>query len=74
MGLVAWLDQRSHSRLGESASWIYGPDRIEGRPEYLRLTFLTYIFGLFYERIVNASDRLARWRILLIAELRKPNI
>lgn len=45
---------------------------IEGRPEYLRLTFVTYVFGLLYERIVNASSLLARWRILLIAELRKP--
>jgi 2-polyprenyl-3-methyl-5-hydroxy-6-metoxy-1,4-benzoquinol methylase len=46
--------------------------RIEGRPEYLRLTFVTYIFGLLYERIVNISPLLSRYRILLIAQLRKP--
>lgn len=45
---------------------------IEGRPEYLRLTFVTYIFGLLYERIVNISPLLSRYRILLIAQLRKP--
>ena len=47
-------------------------DRIEGRPEYLRLTSLTYAFGLLYERIVNANALLSPWRILLVAELRKP--
>lgn len=47
-------------------------DRIEGRPEYLRLTFVTYLFGLLYERIVNATSALSKWRVLLIAELRKP--
>lgn len=46
--------------------------RIEGRPEYLRLTFVTYLFGLFYERIVNITPLLSRYRILLIAQLRKP--
>lgn len=47
-------------------------DRVEGRPEYLRLTALTYAVGLIYERIVNALPFLARYRILLIAVLRKP--
>lgn len=46
-------------------------DRFEGRPEYLRLTTLTYVVGLLYERIVNALPFLARYRILLIAVLRK---
>lgn len=48
-------------------------DRVEGRPEYLRLTALTYAVGLLYERIVNALPFLARYRILLIAVLRKPS-
>lgn len=47
-------------------------DRIEGRPEYLRLTSATYLLGAAYERLVNASNMLAMFRILLIAELRKP--
>jgi SAM-dependent methyltransferase len=47
-------------------------ERFESRPEYLRLSFPTYLFGLIYERVVNSSSVLERWRILLIAELRKP--
>jgi SAM-dependent methyltransferase len=46
-------------------------DLIEGRPEYLRLTVLTYIVGLLYERLVNAFEGLRRFRILLLAELRR---
>lgn len=44
---------------------------VEGRPEYLRLTAPTYVLGWLYERIVNATPRLARYRVLLIAELEK---
>lgn len=46
-------------------------DLIEGRPEYLRISAPTYILGLGYERLVNATDLLARFRILLIATLSK---
>jgi SAM-dependent methyltransferase len=48
-------------------------ERIEGRPEYLRLSAITYIVGLVYEKIVNATDALAALRILLIVSLRKPH-
>lgn len=44
---------------------------LESRPEYLRLNALTYLGGLAYERLVNATDRLADLRILLIGELKK---
>ncbi|MBX3565270.1 MAG: class I SAM-dependent methyltransferase [Sphingomonas sp.] len=44
---------------------------IEGRPEYLRMTPPTYLAGAAYERLVNRFGALARFRILLIAELRK---
>jgi SAM-dependent methyltransferase len=47
-------------------------DRIEGRPEYLRMNALTYLFGAGYERLVNASGALASLRILLVGALRKP--
>lgn len=47
-------------------------ERVEGRPEYLRLAWPAYIVGLLYERTVNATDLLAPLRILLIAQLRKP--
>ncbi len=42
---------------------------IEGRPEYLRISPVTYMAGLAYERLVNASSLLASLRIVLIAEL-----
>lgn len=46
-------------------------DRIEGRPEYLRMTAVTYMLGAIYERIVNSSNLFSRFRVLLVAELRK---
>ena len=47
-------------------------ERIEGRPEYLRITWPTYLLGLVYERIVNFSELFAPFRIVLVAQLRKP--
>jgi SAM-dependent methyltransferase len=47
-------------------------ERIEGRPEYLRMTGVTYLFGVAYERLVNATEALTPFRILLIGTLRKP--
>ncbi|MDZ4138562.1 MAG: class I SAM-dependent methyltransferase [Erythrobacter sp.] len=47
-------------------------DRIEGRPEYLRVTAVTYVLGAIYERIVNSTDLLSCFRILLVAELQRP--
>lgn len=46
-------------------------ERIESRPEYLRMNALTYAAGAAYERIVNASSALARFRLVLIADLAK---
>jgi SAM-dependent methyltransferase len=47
-------------------------DRVEGRPEYLRMTWPTYVVGLAYERLVNSAEIFAPLRILLIGMLRKP--
>jgi SAM-dependent methyltransferase len=47
---------------------------IEGRPEYLRLTAITYFFGFIYERIVNTTDLLAQFRCVMISELEKPSV
>lgn len=47
-------------------------ERIEGRPEYLRLNPLLYLGGIVYERLVNASEVFAPLRILLVAQCRKP--
>lgn len=44
---------------------------IEGRPEYLRMTWPTYLVGAIYERIVNSTTLLAPFRILLVGTLRK---
>ena len=44
---------------------------IEGRPEYLRLTAPSYVVGFLYERLVNASERLAPARVVMIADLVK---
>ena len=46
-------------------------DRIEGRPEYLRMTWPTYLLGAAYERLVNSWDGLALFRVLLVGALRK---
>ena len=44
---------------------------IEGRPEYTRLTALTYLFGFLYERIVNSVPGLSVFRIVIIGQLQK---
>lgn len=45
---------------------------IERRPEYLRLHPATYVLGRAYEALVNSTEALAAFRILLVAELSKP--
>ncbi len=45
---------------------------VEGRPEYLRIAWPAYLVGAAYERLVNATDLLSAFRILLIVQLRKP--
>jgi SAM-dependent methyltransferase len=45
---------------------------IEGRPEYLRMSAVSYLAGLAYERAVNATSLLAPFRVVLIATFRKP--
>ncbi len=46
-------------------------DLIEGRPEYMRLSILTYIPGWLYEKLVNYVPGFGCFRILLVCELRK---
>ena len=45
---------------------------VEGRPEYLRGTAPSYVAGLVYERIMNSTPRLARFRAVMLTVLRKP--
>lgn len=47
---------------------------IEGRPEYLRLTWPTYLAGWAYERVVNLVPGLDRFRVVMTATLRKPDV
>jgi len=62
---VARLAERSGLRLERV-------ERIEERPEYLRFTWPTYLLGALYERLVNSTEALAPFRILLVGALRKP--
>ena len=60
------------SRLANDSGFIVQSlELIEGRPEYLRMTWITYLFGLLYEKTVNASPFFEQFRILLIGTLRK---
>jgi SAM-dependent methyltransferase len=43
----------------------------EGRPEYLRLSPITYAAGIAYEKIVNSGRALAALRAVMVAVLRK---
>jgi len=62
-------------RLSKKAGFVVSAiERIEGRPEYLRTTWPTYLLGALYERLVNSTERLAMFRILLIVELRKEEV
>jgi len=42
----------------------------EGRPEYLRITFITYIIGIIYERLVN-TFHLNALKVLIISKFEK---
>lgn len=46
----------------------------EGRPEYLRLSWPTYLIGWGYERTVNLVPGFDRFRVLLTATFRKPDV
>lgn len=45
---------------------------IERRPEYLRIHPVPYLFGIAYERLVNTTDLLAGFRILLMGRIERP--
>lgn len=65
--------RRDIEMLADGAGLVVGRIKlVEGRPEYLRVSAITYAAGLLYERLVNATEAMAGIRILIIAELRKP--
>lgn len=45
---------------------------VDGRPEYLRISAPTYLAGIAYERLVNRFEALSRFRVVIIAALRRP--
>jgi SAM-dependent methyltransferase len=63
-------DERSIRRLASSARFsVEYVDLIETKPDYLMFHPLAYRAGIAYERLVNSTERLARFRVQLIADL-----
>jgi ubiquinone/menaquinone biosynthesis C-methylase UbiE len=54
----------------ESGFTVNSIDIIEGRPEYLRVFPLLYLFGVLYERIVNSSNFFSKFRVVIIGEFK----
>ncbi len=47
---------------------------MEARPEYLRMTPVTYVAGWLYELLVNATSHLEGFRAVMISVLEKPQV
>ena len=57
---------------GEDAGFkVESIELVEGRPEYLRIIWPTYLLGAAYEKVVNSTELLRFFRIVLIACWRK---
>lgn len=56
----------------ESGLVVVRVERIEGRPDYLRMAWPMYLIGTLYERLVNSTRLLKPYRILLVVTMRKP--
>ena len=55
----------------ESGLQVSKLERIESRPEYLRMACPLYVLGWLYERVVNRFESLAFLRVLMIGTLAK---
>ena len=63
---------RQLRRLAQAAGFsVVSIRAIEGRPEYLRSFGPLYLLGFLYERLVNASELFAPFRVVLIGVFRK---
>jgi SAM-dependent methyltransferase len=61
------------TRLAKRCGFTLGDlQRIEGRPEYLRISVPSYYLGIAWERLVNRFAFLCWMRVLIIAVLQKP--
>lgn len=65
--------QKIHMLAASAGFEVEHLELVEGRPEYMRLSPVTYAAGVAYERIVNATGILKNFRVLLMATLRKPD-
>lgn len=64
--------QKLHHLSQQSGFEIISIDLFEGRPEYLRIFWPMYLFGLLYERVVNHFEQLNIFKGVIIAKFRKP--
>ncbi len=55
---------------GDAGMRLESVSLVEGRPEYLRISPLTYPVGVAYERLVNSIDTFSKFRVLLVGEMR----
>ena len=44
---------------------------VEGRPEYLRFSTITYFFGIIYEKLVNSFDLFMYLRVVMVVRIEK---
>jgi len=64
--------EKQIKRLANSAGFsIKSLEIIEGRPEYLRITWPTYLLGTLYERIVNSTSLMRHFRAVMLVCLYK---
>ena len=64
--------RQCQNAIRETSLAIKSIDFWEWRPEYLRISPLTYFAGILYERIVNATKLFAPIRAVMVANLQKP--
>jgi len=64
--------ERQINRYAESTGFsIESLELIEGRPEYLRLTWPAYLIGSLIEKIVNSTRILRNFRVVMLVTMRK---
>ena len=47
-------------------------EHMEGRPEYLRFSIPSHLAGFLYERLMDRTRILSRFRVVAIPVMRKP--
>lgn len=63
-------DEKTIRRLAAAARFrVVELDLFETKPDYLLFSPIAYRAGIVYERLVNSTEKLARFRVQLIADL-----